>query len=209
MAAHAAFRSTNGGLRDSFPLRLYHKAKRLGAWDPAWQPPRSGPAAYLQRMGVLGPRLLVVHGTHLDDADLARVRAAGATLVTCPRSNVHVGAGEPPVDRFYRSGVRVAVGTDSLASAPDLNVFEELAAMRRLAPSVPAARLLDSATREGARALGFEADAGTIEPGRARALVAVDLPAEVVDVEEYLVGGVPPDRVHWVGDLLGDRVRYA
>ena len=181
----------------------------LGAWDPAWQPPRSGPAAYLQRMGVLGPRLLVVHGTHLDDADLARVRAAGATLVTCPRSNVHVGAGEPPVDRFYRSGVRVAVGTDSLASAPDLNVFEELAAMRRLAPSVPAARLLDSATREGARALGFEADAGTIEPGRARALVAVDLPAEVVDVEEYLVGGVPPDRVHWVGDLLGDRVRYA
>jgi ribonucleoside-diphosphate reductase beta chain len=35
MAAHAAFRSTNGGLRDSFPLRLYHKAKRLGAWDPA------------------------------------------------------------------------------------------------------------------------------------------------------------------------------
>ncbi len=183
--------------------------EELGAWDPSWQPPRCGPAEYLERMGVLGPRLLVVHGTYLDEAGLARVAASGATLVTCPRSNAHVGVGDPPLDRFYRSGVRIAVGTDSLASVPDLNLFEELAAMRRLAPSVPASRLLDSATREGARALGFEADAGTIEPGRSRSLIAVDLPADLVDVEEYLVGGVPPDRVHWVDDLLGDRVRYA
>ena len=65
--------------------------------------------------------------------------------------------------------MRVAVGTDSLASAPDLNVFAELATMRALAPTVPAAALLDSATLQGARALGFDADFGTIEAGKARA----------------------------------------
>jgi aminodeoxyfutalosine deaminase len=68
--------------------------------------------------------------------------------------------------------VAVAIGTDSLASAPDLGIFPELAAMRRLAPGVPAGRLLESATRTGARALGF-ADWGTIEPGSRAALIAV------------------------------------
>ena len=88
---------------------------------------------------------------------------------------------------FYDSGVRVAVGTDSLASTPDLNVFAELATMRALAPTVPAVALLDSATRQGARALGFDADFGTIEPGKRARLLAVAIPAGVDDVEEYLV----------------------
>jgi cytosine/adenosine deaminase-related metal-dependent hydrolase len=62
----------------------------------------------------------------------------------------------------------VAIGTDSLASNDDLNVFSELAAMRRLEPSVPAASLVESATLIGARALGFDASEGTIEPGDIR-----------------------------------------
>jgi cytosine/adenosine deaminase-related metal-dependent hydrolase len=62
------------------------------------------------------------------------VAEIGATLVTCPRSNQWVGVGYPPVERFYKSGVSVAVGTDSLASVGDLNLFSELAAMHWLAP---------------------------------------------------------------------------
>jgi 5-methylthioadenosine/S-adenosylhomocysteine deaminase len=133
-----------------------------------------------------------------DDEDLKRLRDAGATLVTCPRSNRHVGAGDPPVERFYASGVRVAVGTDSLASVEDLNVFAELAAMRRLAPSVSARRILESATRHGAAALGFGEELGTIEPGRRARLLAVRVPAGVADVEEYLLGGVQPDDIGWL-----------
>jgi cytosine/adenosine deaminase-related metal-dependent hydrolase len=181
----------------------------LGAWDPAWQPPGCGPVEYLDRMKLLGPRTLAVHGVQCGVDDLARLAETGATLVTCPRSNQYVGVGAPPVERFYRSGVRVAVGTDSLASADDLNVFSELAALRALAPSVPAASLLASATAEGARALGFDADFGAIEPGRRAALIAVDLPSQVVDVEQYLVGGIVPSAVHWVNDLLGERASYA
>jgi aminodeoxyfutalosine deaminase len=163
--------------------------ERLGAWDPAWQVPGCGPVEYLARAGLLNPRLVAVHGVQLSDDELARLAAAGATLVTCPRSNFWTGAGAPPLQRFYDSGVRVAVGTDSLASVDDLNVFSELAALRALAPDVPAGRLLESATLAGARALGFEADLGSIAPGKRADLIAVPVPRGIVDVEEYLVSG--------------------
>jgi aminodeoxyfutalosine deaminase len=174
----------------------------LGAWDPSWTVPRTDPASYLDQMKVLTPRLLAVHGVQLDEAALERLESRGTTVVTCPRSNEYVGAGNPPVERFYRSGVPVAVGTDSLASNDDLNLFSELAALRRLAPSVSASSLLESATINGARALGFDSETGTIEPGRDASLIAVDLPSTVLDVEEYLVSGITPGRVHWVSDMI-------
>ena len=71
--------------------------------------------------------------------------------------------------------MRVAIGTDSLASVESLSMFDEMAAVRRLAPGVPAARILRSATLDGAAALGFD-DLGTIEPGKRAALLAVRLP---------------------------------
>jgi 5-methylthioadenosine/S-adenosylhomocysteine deaminase len=104
----------------------------------------------------------------------------------------------PPVERFYASGVRVAIGTDSLASVDDLNLFAELAEVRRLAPGVPAARLLDSATRAGAEALGFASEFGTLDAGKCADLVAVRVPAGVTDVEEYLLSGVTPDQIRWL-----------
>jgi cytosine/adenosine deaminase-related metal-dependent hydrolase len=102
------------------------------------------------------------------------------------------------VSAFYRSGVAVAVGTDSLASVPDLNLFGELAALRSIAPGILAGRLIESATRVGARALGFEDEYGTIEPGKRAALITVEVPAGVVDVEEYLLSGIQPGQVQWV-----------
>jgi cytosine/adenosine deaminase-related metal-dependent hydrolase len=176
----------------------------LRAWDPTWTAPRTDPVSYLDQMKVLNSRLLAVHGVQLDDRALDRLKSRGTTLVTCPRSNSYVGVGNPPVERFYRSGVQVAVGTDSLASNDDLNLFSELEALRRLAPSVPPSLILESATVNGARALGFEAEAGTIEPGRDATLIAVDLPGSVVDVEEYLVSGIAPEQVHWVSEMIAD-----
>jgi cytosine/adenosine deaminase-related metal-dependent hydrolase len=134
----------------------------------------------------------------MTDDDLARLAARGTTIVTCPRSNGHTGAGAPPIGEFYESGVRVAVGTDSLASCPDLNLFNELATMHALAPDVPASRLLESATWEGARALGFGADYGTLEPGKRARILAVQTPPDVDDVEEHLVSGVQPDQLRWI-----------
>ena len=180
--------------------------ERIGAWDPGWQPAGGSPVEYVDACGFLDRRLVAVHGVQMSEADLALLARRGVTLVTCPRSNRHTGAGVPPIEAFYRSGVAVAVGTDSLASAPDLNLFGELENMRALAPSVGAAALLASATMVGARALGFGDDFGSIESGRRDRLIAVSMPwaagspASAVDVEEYLVSGVRPDAVQWVTD---------
>ncbi len=177
--------------------------EEIGVWDESWLAPGVSPVRYLDEHGFLSPRLLVVHGVQMTADDLARVTRSGATLVTCPRSNRCTGAGDPPVADFYASGARVAVGTDSLASTPDLNVFAELAALRALAPAVPASTLLESATLQGARALGFDANFGTIEPGKCARLLAVDVPPGTTDVEEYLVSGLEPRQVTWL-DAIED-----
>ncbi|HKY21948.1 MAG TPA: amidohydrolase family protein [Vicinamibacterales bacterium] len=170
----------------------------MDTWDPSWVVPKCSPVDYVHQMACLDERLLVVHGVQLGESELKRLAAAGATLVTCPRGNVRTGAGEPPIDEFFESGARVAVGTDSLASVPDLNLFSELAEMRRLAPVVPARLLLESATAAGARALGFESDFGTIEAGKRDRLISVDLDGYVPNVEEYLVSGIDASRIRWL-----------
>jgi aminodeoxyfutalosine deaminase len=172
----------------------------FGAWNPAWVAPGVSSVQYLAEQAFLGSRVMAVHGVQMTGADLARLAAHYTTLVTCPRSNEYTAAGIPPIEQFYNSAVAVAVGTDSLASAPDLNLFAELAALRALAPGVPASMLLESATMQGARALGLDVDYGTIEPGKAARLVAVAVPRDVVDVEEYLVSGIDPQQIRWIDE---------
>jgi cytosine/adenosine deaminase-related metal-dependent hydrolase len=164
----------------------------LGVWSGRWRVPECDPVYYVTELGYLLPGTLVAHAVHVTDDGLERLRRAKAVIVTCPRSNLWVGAGPPRLSHFYAARVPVAVGTDSLASTPTLNVFDELAEMRRLAPEVSAAMLLESATRVGADALGFGRDFGTIAPGKRAVLTQVALPAAgASDVEEYLVSGVP------------------
>jgi cytosine/adenosine deaminase-related metal-dependent hydrolase len=136
-----------------------------------------------------------VHGVQLTEAELSRIAKVGATVVTCPRSNVWVGVGDPPIERFLASGVRLALGTDSLASCPDLNLFAELAELRRLAPRAPARRLLAAATQSGADALGLGTELGTIGPGRRATFVSVAIPSGTVDPEEAMLHGVDPARI--------------
>jgi cytosine/adenosine deaminase-related metal-dependent hydrolase len=163
--------------------------ERLGVWNELWPVPGCDPVEYIDRLGYLQAETLIVHATRLGAPALGAIRKAGAVIVSCPRSNRWVGSGSPPLAAFYQAGIPVAFGTDSLASVESLNVFDELAAARRIAPAVSASTLLESATRVGAQALGFGADYGTIEPGKLAALIAVSVPAAVADVEEYLVGG--------------------
>jgi aminodeoxyfutalosine deaminase len=173
----------------------------IGAWNPAWRPPGCGPVEYLDRLGFVTDKLIAVHGVQFTDEDLTRLAAAGATLVTCPRSNRWTGAGAPPVERFYASGVRVAIGTDSLASVEDLNLFAEMAEVRRLG-AVPARAILRSATQRGAEALGFASELGTLTPGKRAQMIAVRIPPTVTDVEEYLVSGLEARDVMWLDAAL-------
>jgi cytosine/adenosine deaminase-related metal-dependent hydrolase len=172
--------------------------EELGAWTDTWEPPAASPISYLERLGVLDSRVLAVHAVQCTGDDVARLRRLGVTVVSCPRSNRHVGVGDPPLSAMYAAQIPIAFGTDSLASVSDLNLFEELAAARRIAPAVPARELLRSATITGARALGFDEEFGTIETGKRASLIAVRLPDEVDDVEEYLLTGIEPGAITWL-----------
>jgi cytosine/adenosine deaminase-related metal-dependent hydrolase len=170
----------------------------IGAWRDDWAIPACDPVAYLDRHGLIDEHTLVVHGVQFTDSALARLKEIGATLVTCPRSNQWVGVGYPPIERFYGAGVKVAVGTDSLASVEDLNLFSELQTMRRLAPSMPASKILESGTLTGARALGLGDELGSLTPGKRAEMIAVELPDQINDVEEFLLGGIAPSQIERV-----------
>jgi cytosine/adenosine deaminase-related metal-dependent hydrolase len=178
----------------------------LGAWDDTWLPPGLPPVAYLKKLGALHAGLLVVHGTHLGGGELRILADAGTTLVLCPRSNRWVGVGVPPVADAFAAGVRVAVGTDSLASVEDLNLFAELAFLRQIAPEVPASRLLEAATRGGARALGCTT-LGILAPGAtSRAIVRMP-PSGVQDVEQWLVAdAADTGDLRWLDELVAQAV---
>jgi cytosine/adenosine deaminase-related metal-dependent hydrolase len=188
-------REATGPLRDLL--------EELGVWTDAWEaylPSGKSPVEYLSDLGFLDRCVMAVHGVQFDGDDLSRLSALGITVTSCPRSNRYVGAGDPPIEAFYAMDVDVAFGTDSLASAPDLNVFSEVKEARRLAPRVSARRLLESATLVGARALGFGDEFGSIEPGKRAALIAVRIPEGVTDVEEFLVNGVEPRDIRWLDE---------
>lgn len=183
--------------------------EELGVWEPRWTPPGTTPVRYLHDLGVLHPRMLIVHGTQCTSADLELLARAGSTVVVCARSNAWVGAGAPPVEAMLDAGVGLAVGTDSLASVDDLDMFAELAALRRLAPAVPAEALLQAATRGGAIALGF-ARLGALAPGLSPRALVVDLPAGVqgvAAVTEWLVSGqAAVARRRWLDEWVASEV---
>lgn len=126
--------------------------------------PRTSPVGWLERLGVLGPDLLLVHGVHLSDADRATLAAHRAPLCLCPRSNLHIGGRLPDVPALLAAGVPLALGTDSLASCEDLDVLGEIPVLAAAFPEVPTATWLSLATAGGAAALGLS-DLGRIEVG--------------------------------------------
>lgn len=155
------------------PLPEFYRER--GVWDDGWTCPKQSPVEYLDRLGVLSERTLAVHCVHLSRQDLSRLQSRQVTVVACPRSNAHLGAGTAPVPKILSSGVPVALGTDSLASAPDLDLFAEMAALRADHPGLAPAAVLRMATLNGARALGLADRLGSIEPDRRAALAAVPL----------------------------------
>jgi aminodeoxyfutalosine deaminase len=168
-----------------------------GAWDEGWHPPGHSPVEYLDRLGVLSPRTLAVHCIHLGQQDLSKLQARGVTVVTCPRSNLRLGVGKTPVPKLLSAGIPVALGTDSLASASDLDLFSEMAGLRREHPGLSPAAVLRMATLNGARALNLEKSLGTIEKGKLAGLAAVALSDPGDDPLEAVTSGpetvtVPP-----------------
>jgi 5-methylthioadenosine/S-adenosylhomocysteine deaminase len=169
------------------------------------------PLARLDRLGLVSPMLMAVHMTQLEDEEIARLAAAGASVVHCPESNLKLASGFCPVAKLLDAGVNVCLGTDGAASNNDLDMLGEMRTAALLAKgvagradAVTAGQVLAMATINGARALGLAEETGSIEPGKWADLCCVDLerPATwpVYDPVAQLVYAAGRDQVQdvWV-----------
>ena len=141
---------------------------------------RMSPTAYLESLGFWRPGTLAAHGVWVDDADIEILKRRQVGVSHNPESNMKLASGTAPVVKYLAAGVRLGLGTDGAASNNDLDMFE---AMRQAGfltkhasrdpTALPAQGALDLATLGGARALGMEADIGSIEPGKKADLITV------------------------------------
>ena len=178
------------------------------------------PLERLARLGLVGPGLLAVHAVHLDDAELDLLAQHGSSVAHCPSSNLKLASGFARVQAMLKKGINVALGTDGAASNNRLDLFQEMRTAALLAKAVagdpqamPAHAALRAATLGGARALGLAGTIGSIEPGKAADLVAVDLSAPELspcyDVVSHLVYAAGRENVShaWVAGrrLMAER----
>jgi cytosine/adenosine deaminase-related metal-dependent hydrolase len=147
-------------------------------WDRAWAPRAGSSFQYLDGLGMLGPGFLAVHAVQAGTDDISIIARTGASVAHCPRSNRALRVGTMDLRAMLDAGVPVGLGTDSLASAPTLNLWDEMRAAyamhrsRRLAP----ADILNMATRGGAEALGMQQRIGTLEKGKQADCIVLPLP---------------------------------
>lgn len=169
-----------------------------GMGQVRFAPPGQSPVAYADGLGALRPGVVAAHCVQVDEADCARLARSGAHVALCPRSNRTLSVGCVPLPRLMAAGVRLCLGTDSLASAPSFNLLEDAAALHEAFPEVPPAALVRMATAGGAEALGLP-ELGAIAPGKSAALAFVPGERDPADPLAYLVSGeAQPRRVELV-----------
>jgi len=133
------------------------------------------PMDYLQLLST-APSVLIIHGNYLDDDELRFLAAHRnrMSVVYCPRSHAYFRHASYPLKKMLDYGVRVLLGTDSLASVPDLNLIEEMQFALRQHPTLSPEMIYRLGTVEGARALHLPEDFGTIQPGSPAQFVSVE-----------------------------------
>lgn len=134
----------------------------------------AAPQQVVELFADAGPTLLV-HCNYLDpNAPIP----GNASVVYCPRTHAAFGHPPHPFREFLARGVRVALGTDSLASNPDLDVLAEARFVHARYGDVPGGALLRMLTLSGAEALGWADETGSLTPGKSADLVVLPLPDE-------------------------------
>ena len=166
---------------------------RRGLGHVTFDAPGTSPVRYADEMGLLRPGVVAAHGVQVDGPDRGTLARRGVSVALCPRSNRNLGVGKADVPALLAAGVRLCLGTDSLASVETLDVLDDAALLARQFPALDPAEVVRMATAGGAEALGLE-DLGTLAPGQ-RAVLAY-VPADEVpeDPCSYLVSGVAHPR---------------
>jgi cytosine/adenosine deaminase-related metal-dependent hydrolase len=203
------------------PAEVAYLLTGAGAWGDykdllVDSPGRTG-THLLAEHDLLGPNVVAAHCVVLDADEIALLAATETGVAHCPRSNGALGCGVAPLAELRAAGARVGVGTDSPASAPSFDFFEELrtvvlsARARAARPDVlSAGQALELGTLGSARALGLDGEIGSIVPGKRADLAVVSLEGSAYlpfeDPAAAVVFGGSPDRV--VATYVDGEARY-
>lgn len=132
--------------------------------------------------GILGPRTVVAHCVWLDDREIAVLAETGTSVVHCPCSNMKLSSGPAPVIRMREHGIAVGLGSDGEKENNTLDLLEEMkfaSLLQKVTTLDPTTGdpwdMLAMATLDGARALGLDAETGSLEPGKKADVITVDL----------------------------------
>ena len=151
--------------------------KQFGVWKPEMFEPEDSILQILKTLS-RADRSLVIHGNYLsgEELDFIATVKERMSIVFCPRTHRYFRHADYPMEAVLERGINLAVGTDSRASNPDLNLMEELKEIQRKFPKLPPEKILELGTLNGARALGIPDQLGTIEEGRAGRFCFAALP---------------------------------
>jgi cytosine/adenosine deaminase-related metal-dependent hydrolase len=169
-------------------------------------PPGETGIRHLAAHGLLGPQMVAAHCVTVDDEEIALLAEHDVGVAHCPRSNAILGCGIAPLRALLDAGLRVGLGTDSPASTPSFDVFEELrtavyaARAREARPdALGADEALELATLGSARALGLDDEIGSLTPGKRADLTVLSLAGSPYlpweDAATAVVFGGSPERV--------------
>lgn len=166
---------------------LVEALQALGSWHPEALPRNLRPLDFLQTLAT-AHRVLVVHGNYLREDEIALVAAHHdrMSLIYCPRTHTYFGHQPYPLSAMLAAGARVAIGTDSRATNPNLSLWEELRHIAAHHPRVSPETILRLGTLSGAEALGLADKFGSITSGKLARLAVVPLTSTSGDPHELL-----------------------
>jgi cytosine/adenosine deaminase-related metal-dependent hydrolase len=170
----------------------------LGAWDDQVPTFRGGPIRYARALGLLDyPRTLLAHVNYCDEEELSILAAGRASVVYCPRTHRYFGHPPHRWREMLHRGINVALGTDSCASSPDVNLVDDLRLVHEIAPEHPVERLWEMVTIRAAQAIDAVDSVGTLTGGKYADFVCFGIRGEE-PLREILKTSAVPVGV-WVG----------
>ncbi len=178
--------------------------RQRGFYDDSFQSAAidiEGSVQYLHEIGVLNSRTLCVHAVHVSNDEILLLKKKQATVCLCPGSNRFVQVGRAPGAAYLQSGLLPAIGTDSVASNPEVSIWREMQLLAEDHPEVSPDDILKMATLGGAAALGIQTRYGTLAPGKSGCFLSVPVPDEAKDGQEIcaaLVHGGSGQKPQWV-----------
>jgi len=173
----------------------------IGGFDDDVPTVEGGPIRMAESVGLLSYGSLLAHVNYCDDDELEILSRGRASVVYCPRTHAYFAHPPHRWRQMLDRGINVAVGTDSCASSPDLNLIDELRLLRKLARDFDPSRLWELATVRAARAVCMEGSIGSLTPGKAADIVLFETRSEQPLVE-ILDANLLPNEV-WIA---GERV---